>query len=244
MIGGYYEKVDSSYFNRGFVFYCFRPANLPEVLVINIEVPVRVFKSGQFVTDLTISDFIIYENGKSQQIEAVYLVKKDNIQREEAARKTDETQKIFSPDVSRHFILLFELIDYLPKIDQALNYFFEHVISPEDTLSIVTPMKSYNFNKKALASLSRQKIAARLKEIIRRDINLRSHEYKRLIRDYESLFRSKPLSGETLFLLMEKIKLGILLISLKAWQVRNSYSFSTRKNCFHTLTYPLKPGHI
>jgi len=79
-----------------------------ESLVINIEVPVRVFKSGQFVDDLTINDFIIYEDGKPQQIEAVYLVKKTDIQREEAEMKKDEAREKISPDVSRHFVLLFE----------------------------------------------------------------------------------------------------------------------------------------
>ncbi|UCE22401.1 MAG: hypothetical protein JSV46_09400 [Candidatus Aminicenantes bacterium] len=54
-----------------------------ESLVINIEVPVRVFKGGQFVEDLTINDFSIFEDGKPQQIEAVYLIKKTDIQREE-----------------------------------------------------------------------------------------------------------------------------------------------------------------
>ncbi|MGD8535185.1 MAG: hypothetical protein PVF66_04980, partial [Candidatus Aminicenantes bacterium] len=58
----------------------------------------------------------------------------------------------------------------------------------------------------ALAVLSRQKIAERLKEIIRRDINLGSGEYKSLIRDYESLYRSKNLSEATLFLMMDKIR--------------------------------------
>ena len=42
-----------------------------ETLVINIEVPVRVFKSGKFVDNLTIDDFKVYEDGVLQQIEAV-----------------------------------------------------------------------------------------------------------------------------------------------------------------------------
>ena len=52
-----------------------------ETLVINIEVPVRVFKSGEFVDNLTIDDFEVYEDGILQQIEAVYLIKKKAIER-------------------------------------------------------------------------------------------------------------------------------------------------------------------
>jgi hypothetical protein len=177
-----------------------------ESIVINIEVPVRVFKSNRFVNDLTINDFIIYEDGKLQQIEAVYLIKKTNIQREEAEMKKEKAQKIFSPDVSRNFVLLFEIMDYLPKIDEALDYFFEQVISPGDTLVVVTPVKSYNFRKDALNALPKQEIAKRLKEIIRRDINLGSGEYKGMIRDYENLFRSEFEGDIKLYLMMEKIR--------------------------------------
>ena len=177
-----------------------------ESLVINIEVPVRVFKSGQFVDNLTIKDFIIYEDGKPQQIEAVYLIKKTDIQREEAEMKKDEARKKFSPDVSRHFVLLFDLTDYLPKIDEALNYFFEQVISPEDTLIVVTPMKSYSFNEETLAALSHQKIAERLKEIIRRDTILGNGKYNSLIKDYESIYRADYHFATKFHLMMEKIR--------------------------------------
>ena len=46
-----------------------------EVTTLNIEVPVRVFAEGRFVDDLTIRDFEVYEDGKPQKIEAVYLVR-------------------------------------------------------------------------------------------------------------------------------------------------------------------------
>ncbi len=177
-----------------------------ESLVINIEVPVRVFKGGQFVDDLTINDFSIFEDGKPQQIEAVYLIKKTDIQREELEMKKNETRKKFSPDISRHFILLFDIMDYLPKIDEALNYFFERVISPHDTLVVVTPMKSYSFNKETLAALSHEKIAERLIEIIRRDTILGNNRYKSLIRDYESIYRAEYETKTKLYMLMDKIR--------------------------------------
>ena len=46
-----------------------------EAVAINIEVPVRVFKGDMFIDNLTIDDFELYENGKLQEIEAVYLIK-------------------------------------------------------------------------------------------------------------------------------------------------------------------------
>ena len=52
-----------------------------ETLVINIEVPVRVFKGDKFVEDLTIDDFEVFEDGKIQKIEAVYMIKKTSIEK-------------------------------------------------------------------------------------------------------------------------------------------------------------------
>ena len=54
-----------------------------DALAINIEVPVRVFKGDRFIDNLTIDDFEVYEEGKLQKIEAVYLIKKTDIKREE-----------------------------------------------------------------------------------------------------------------------------------------------------------------
>jgi len=41
-----------------------------ESLVVNIEVPVRVYNDNLFVDDLIIDDFKIYEDGKIQKIQA------------------------------------------------------------------------------------------------------------------------------------------------------------------------------
>ena len=177
-----------------------------EAVAINIEVPVRVFKGSTFIDNLTIDDFEIYEDGKLQKIEAVYLIKKVSIHREESTMEEEEAREKFSPRVSRNFILLFEITDYLPKIDEALDYFFENVISPDDTVIVATPIKTYKFNKRALAVAPRQVIADRLKEIIRRDVLLGSSKYKNLIRDYKSIYRSEFPLDQKLLLLMDKIR--------------------------------------
>ena len=177
-----------------------------EATAINIEVPVRVFKGSAFVDNLTIGDFEIYEDGKLQKIEAVYLIKKLGIQREETAMGGKEARKRFSPRISRNFVFLFELTDHLPKIDEAMDYFFEEVISPDDALIVATPVKTYKFNKQALAVAPRNVIADRLKEIIRRDVTLGSREYQNLIRDYKWIYRSEFPEDQKLLLMMDKIR--------------------------------------
>lgn len=125
-----------------------------EAIAVNVEVPVRVFK-GTFIDDLTLEDFEIYEDGKLQKIEAMYLIKKTDIKKEEAGLDEKGARKKFAPEVSRNFVLLFELHEY----------FFTDVLQPEDTLMIVTPSKTYKFNDKAWDMFSRKEIEVWLKTL-------------------------------------------------------------------------------
>ncbi len=149
-----------------------------ETLVINIEVPVRVFKGDKFVGDLTIDDFEVFEDGKIQKIEAVYMIKKTSIEKREG-------EKIFSPNVSRNFVLLFQVQDYLPKIEKALDYFFNNVIMPGDALTVFTPMNTYNFKTEALSILPKEEIVKQLKAKIRKDTLMGNSEYKHLLREMQ-----------------------------------------------------------
>jgi VWFA-related protein len=152
-----------------------------ETIVVNIEVPVRVFKGGKFVDELTVDDFEVYEDGKSQKVVALYLINKTIVKE----IKTGEEK--FTPKVSRHFFLVFELIEYLPKIGDVIDYFFTNVILPGDTLHIATPIKTYNFNNKAFGLLPKEEMASQLKKKLRKDIMFGSSKYKNLLRDYEEI---------------------------------------------------------
>ncbi len=158
-----------------------------DVSVINIESPVRVFKGSKFVNSLTINDFEVYEDGMLQKIEAVYLIKKTNIEREETQMKKDEARKIFAPQTSRNFVLMFEIYEYFPKIGKAIEYFFNEVILPGDTLKVVTPIKAYNFNAKALEMFPKKEIAKNLTRQLRKDTMSSSADYRALLRELENL---------------------------------------------------------
>lgn len=154
-----------------------------ESIVINVEVPVRVFEKNAFVDNLTIDDFEILEDGVLQRVEAVYLVKKRSIERSEEIRR-------FSPETARSFFLFFELSEYDPKLGDALGYFIKNAISPEDELTIATPMKTYRLRGKALEIKSRDEIVKQLKGLIRRDTLLGASEYNNLLRSMEELART------------------------------------------------------
>jgi VWFA-related protein len=154
-----------------------------ETIAINIEVPVRVYKGGKFIDNLTIDDFEVYEDGKLQKIEAVYLIKKTNIEREDVKIDKETARKIFSPQLSRQFILIFEIRDFLPKVEEAIWYFFEKVIIPGDKLIVATPMRTYNFKEDSWEVVSKTEIASQLIEKLRRDALVRPLDWSDL-KDY------------------------------------------------------------
>ncbi len=154
-----------------------------KALAINVEVPVRVFKGDTFIDNLTLEDFELYEEGKLQKIEAVYLIKKTQIEKEEIE---EETEKKFAPKVSRNFVFIFSMHEYLPKINEILEYFFKKTFLPGDTLSVATPLKTYNLSSKALSDkLPSQVIKEKMQLLLRRDIEVASGRYKALMQELE-----------------------------------------------------------
>jgi hypothetical protein len=157
-----------------------------EAIAINIEVPVRVFKGDVFIDNLSLEDFELYEDGKLQNIEAVYLIKKTSIEKEESERDKEEARKIYRPEVSRYFVFFFVVYEYLPKINDIIDYFFDEVYLPGDTLNIATPVKTYNLNPKAVAkNVPTEEIKKRMKLLLRRDIRVATGTYHSLMRNLE-----------------------------------------------------------
>lgn len=154
-----------------------------EAVAINIEVPVRVYKGNNFVDNLTIDDFEVFEEGIPQKIEAVYLIKEAAIKRE---NRPEPEQIRSEPEVSRHFLFLFEITDYLPKIKEALDEFFLNVIVPGDSLIVATPLKTYNLKDDAFSKLPKDKIAELLNEKVREDVIKGNADYNSLIRELSS----------------------------------------------------------
>ena len=56
-------------------------------VVINVEIPTRVFDGNTFVDNLSIDDFEIYEDGRPQKLDAIYLIKRKSIERREEIKR-------------------------------------------------------------------------------------------------------------------------------------------------------------
>lgn len=147
-----------------------------EVRVINIEVPVRVFKGTAFVDSLKVGDFEVFENGVRQAVDGVYLVRKTSVERREGTPGRP-------PSVRRTFVLLFEMAEFQAELERSLTFFFENVLLPEDELIVLTPMRSYTMKREALAKLTRAETKGQLLAKLRRDILQGSSEYLSLVRE-------------------------------------------------------------
>ncbi len=168
-----------------FCFLLFSQEITHDVKVVNIEVPVRVFKGNEFVDDLILEDFEVYEDGILQELSAVYLIRKKSVERKEEKRK-------FTPETSRNFVLLFMITDYLPRVGEAIDFFFENVILPGDGLTVMTPIKAYDLNSQALELLTKEKICKELKEKLRKDTVMGNSEYKHLLVDIRAELLGDP----------------------------------------------------
>jgi len=164
------------------------PQELSHVVsVINIEVPVRVYKGDRFVSNLSIRDFELFEDGKPQKIEAVYLIQKTSVKRKEGP-----AAPVLAPPVAnRHFILFFEVDDYLPELGKVVDRFFGSVVAPQDTVWIVTPKSSIQLKKDALAKTSRKAIAEQMKSRLKKDIVAQGAELRSLVEDLRRLAKSE-----------------------------------------------------
>jgi len=154
-----------------------------EAVAINIEVPVRVYQGEMFVDSLTIDDFEIYDEGKLQKIDAVYLIKKTDIQRREEV-------KSFTPQTFRNFYLFFEIAEYDPKIDEALKYFFHNVLLPGDNLTVISPVTTYRMKSETLRVLDTKTVAKQLQEKLRHDAWIGNSEYRSALQDLEGIARA------------------------------------------------------
>lgn len=153
-----------------------------ETGVVNIEVPVRVYRGEAFVDDLTLDDFELYEDGVRQEIEAFYLVKKRIIERR-------ETPRDFDPLTDRHFFLFFELGDYDPRVGEALDYFVRTVLLPGDNLTLITPLKTYRMKGELFGLVGRDQTYEQVMGLLRRDIQIGYSESRVILQEMSELAR-------------------------------------------------------
>jgi len=103
-----------------------------DVVVINVEVPVRVMYKGKPVDNLKKKDFKIFENGKELSINGFHIVhKKISSQKIEL---DSERKQFYKP---RFFVLVFSLVQYNHHLVKGLDFLFSKVLRETDKLLVL-----------------------------------------------------------------------------------------------------------
>lgn len=187
-----------------------------ESIAINIEVPVRVYDRDKFVSDLTIDDFELYENGILQTIDALYLINKMSFEKGDTRTGAQEEKKIFSPQLSRQFVLIFEVREVFDEVEKSIKHFFNNVLIPSDKLIVATPLKSYHFKEDSWKFVSKTEMADQLIKRLKKDTLLRPVDWGNLddyindgmnIKDMEDVFfGQRYIDGKNLLNIAEYLK--------------------------------------
>ncbi len=149
----------------------------------------RAYKGNTFISTLTIEDFEVYEDRILQKVEALYLIRGTDIKREEVkALKEAENIKTI---VSRHFVLCFILSEYLPRVNGVVNYLFDQVVQKGDSLTVITPIKTYNLKQQMLEKMPVKNLKQQLLGLLRKEIQIGNFEYRDVIRELEKSARGR-----------------------------------------------------
>ncbi len=140
-----------------------------DMVVINVEVPVRVMHKGKPVDNLKKSDFRLFENGKEIDINGFNIVRKKISS--QSIELDSERKQFYEP---RLFVLAFSVTNFNKFYEKGVRYFFNTVLRKEDKLLIFVNNATLTYNNLN----SKQKI---LEEIILR-LNKEGKEARKNLR--------------------------------------------------------------
>jgi hypothetical protein len=155
-----------------------------------VEVRVHVSAGGRFLDDLALKDLTLLEDGRPQPIASLTLVRNGAVARHEGPGPAPARRE-------RTYTLLFQAVDWDPKIDDAIKHLFGAVLRPGDALTMVTPVKPYYLQKGALAGRPEAELSRSMADVLRKDIVRGGGEYRGLIADLRRLTRAIGAGGGT-----------------------------------------------
>ena len=88
-----------------------------------------------------------------------------------------------------NYIFIFQVARYDLNIAGAVDFIFDNIIKPEDSLTIFTPVKSYSFSKNTRKTQPPKKLVEITKNVLKRDINIGSADYNRMLENMAQLIR-------------------------------------------------------
>lgn len=158
---------------------------LEKARAVNVEVPVRVFERGEFVSGLTAGDFEVLENGVAQEVLACYFIEAGK--KEMSAGPIPEGLGVPNPVLARTFILIFEMNSFGKGPRDALDYVVGQALRKDDALLVATPLRTYRIGPESPSRRDPAALKKALKDRVASDIDEASSELRFLISDYLSL---------------------------------------------------------
>jgi hypothetical protein len=101
---------------------------LPDSLQLRFPVHINISPGTADVNQLSREDFNLFINGSQREIN----------QMEIKTRRINKTS-----DLARHFVLSFHMENFDPGIMEGVGYFIDHILDRSDSLTVLTPLKSY-----------------------------------------------------------------------------------------------------
>lgn len=70
------------------------------------------------------------------------------------------------------YMMIFQVVDYDSKLGDAVDYFFNEILKPQDSLTLFSPIRPYNFSQKTRESQPLKTLIARTHDVLKKDISL------------------------------------------------------------------------
>lgn len=86
-----------------------------------------------------------------------------------------------------NYIFIFQVARYDINIAGAVDFIFDNIIKPEDSLNIFTPVKSYGFSKNTRKTQPQKKLVEITKNVLKRDITIGNADYNRMLENMAQL---------------------------------------------------------
>lgn len=104
---------------------------MPNSLQLPLPVYINISQGKADVNRLSKEDFTLFINGSQREIEKMEI----------KTRRINKTS-----DLARHFVLSFHMDNFHPEIMQGVGYFIDHILDRSDSLTVLTPLRSYQMN--------------------------------------------------------------------------------------------------
>jgi len=89
-----------------------------------------------------------------------------------------------------NYILIFYATKYNSRIADAVDYFFKEILKEEDHLTIVTPIKPYDFPHTTRQKVPEEKLVEVTKKVLKRDITVGTSDYHNTLNSMIQIVRA------------------------------------------------------